>query len=287
MRIDAALSWAMQQLEGGESPSVDAKVLLADVLDTSQTYLFTWPDKTLSPEAIVQFERAIARRKNGEPVAYIIGKRDFWTLSLSTSVHTLIPRPDTEVLVETVLAWAKQRQAHVNPNDPALTLCDLGTGTGAIALALASELPTSHVTGVDFLEQAVQLAVHNAKANHISNAHFLQSDWFTSLNNQRFDAIVSNPPYIETSSPYLLEGDVRFEPSSALTSGDDGLDDIKHIVTSAPAYLKEAGLLAFEHGFEQAASVQQLMREAGFSQITTVKDYAGNDRVTWGVLCRE
>ncbi|BFT30716.1 peptide chain release factor N(5)-glutamine methyltransferase [Alteromonas sp. D210916BOD_24] len=285
MRIDAALAWATQQLEGGESPSVDAKVLLAHVLDTSQTYLFTWPDKTLSEDAKTQFEQAIARRQTGEPVAYIIGKRDFWTLSLQTSVHTLIPRPDTEVLVETVLNWARQRQAQVNKNDDVLTLCDLGTGTGAIALALASELPTSRVTGVDFLEQAVQLAGQNAKANHITNAHFLQSDWFSSLDNQRFDAIVSNPPYIEDSSPYLLEGDVRFEPSSALTSGEDGLEDIRHIIALAPKYLKEAGLLAFEHGFDQAAPVQALLQQAGFEQVSTAKDYGGNDRVTWGVLC--
>jgi len=277
MRIDEALSWATKQLEGGESPSVDAKVILANILEKSQAFLFTWPDKTLDPLQINQFKDAIARRRQGEPVAYILGKRDFWTLSLFTSSHTLIPRPDTEVLVEQVLNWANENE-HKN-----LAICDLGTGTGAIALALASELPQASVTGVDFQTEAVKLATRNALANRISNARFLQSDWFHSLKDHTFDIIVSNPPYIEETSPYLNEGDVRFEPKTALTSGLDGLNDIKHIINAAPQFLNKGALLAFEHGFNQGDAVRNLLLASGFTAVKTVRDYGDNDRVTVGL----
>ncbi|WP_394220793.1 peptide chain release factor N(5)-glutamine methyltransferase [Alteromonas gracilis] len=276
MRIDQALAWAIHQLEGGESPSVDAKVLLANILDKSQTYLFTWPDKTLDAAQKAQFETAISRRKLGEPVAYITGKRDFWTLSLFTSPHTLIPRPDTEILVEQVLNWANQHQHN------ALSICDLGTGTGAIALALASELPNASVIGVDFQGDAVDLATRNAKANGITNARFVQSDWFTALEGRTFDIIVSNPPYIDETSPYLKEGDVRFEPITALTSGEHGLEDIKLITDNAPHFLNKHGLLAFEHGFDQGDDVKALLVAKGFVSVETVKDYGNNDRVTLG-----
>lgn len=276
MRIDNALAWAVKQLEGGESPSVDAKVILANILGKTQTYLFTWPDKTLDDAELAQFEAAVEKRKLGEPVAYIIGKRDFWTLSLFTSPDTLIPRPDTEVLVEQVLNWANEHLAHP------LSICDLGTGTGAIALALASELPESSVTGVDFQQGAVKLASRNAQANNLTNARFVQSDWFSALDGQTFDIIVSNPPYIEETSPYLDEGDVRFEPKTALTSGHDGLDDIKHIIKNAPEYLNKGALLAFEHGFDQGSAVNTLLTDAGFVKVKTVKDFGNNDRVTLG-----
>ena len=276
MRIDQALSWAVQQLEGGESPSVDAKVILANILEKSQTFLFTWPDKTLDALQVTHFENAIARRKKGEPVAYIVGRRDFWTLSLFTSPDTLIPRPDTEVLVEQVLNWAVESK-----REP-LAICDLGTGTGAIALALASELPQALVVGVDFQTGAVELATRNAEANGVTNAQFLKSDWFSALTGQSFDVIVSNPPYIEEASPYLNEGDVRFEPKTALTSGVDGLHDIKHIISTSPMFLNKGGLLAFEHGFNQGRAVRDLLLAAGFSSVRTVKDYGENDRVTFG-----
>lgn len=276
MRIDQALAWAVQQLEGGESPSVDAKVILANILEKPQTFLFTWPDKTLDALQITHFENAIARRKKGEPVAYIVGKRDFWTLSLFTSPDTLIPRPDTEVLVEQVLNWAVESK-----REP-LAICDLGTGTGAIALALASELPQASVVGVDFQTGAVELATRNAEANGVTNAQFLKSDWFSALTGQSFDVIVSNPPYIEEASPYLNEGDVRFEPKTALTSGVDGLHDIKHIISTSPMFLNKGGLLAFEHGFNQGRAVRDLLLAAGFSSVRTVKDYGENDRVTFG-----
>lgn len=281
MRIDAALAWAISELEGTESPSVDAKVLLANALNQSQTYLFTWPDKQLTEQQTEVFKRMVLRRGQGEPVAYITGSRDFWTLTLATSPHTLIPRPDTEVLVEQVLSWISKR----SDNAPSsLSLCDLGTGTGAIALALASELPNSRVVGVDFLNDAVELALYNAKSNGITNASFVQSDWFAGLSGQTFDVIVSNPPYIEIADPHLDEGDVRFEPKSALTSGVDGLDDIKRIISQAPAFLNDGGLIAFEHGFDQGDAVRALLAKAGFKAPYTVKDYGGNDRVTLATM---
>ncbi|WP_420935667.1 peptide chain release factor N(5)-glutamine methyltransferase [Alteromonas sp. A081] len=280
MRIDEALSWAIALLEGGESPSVDARVLLANILNVSQTYLFTWPDKALDGDTFSAFKTAVERRRLGEPVAYITGEREFWTLKLATSPHTLIPRPDTEVLVEQVLKHIPNKI-----NDQAsssFSICDLGTGTGAIALALASELPHIHVTGIDVKAQAVALAKQNAVNNGIENVTFLQSDWFSELKGKQFTIIVSNPPYIEDSSGYLLEGDVRFEPKTALISGEDGLCDIRHIINVSQGHLVTGGLLVFEHGFNQGAAVRKLLGEAGFSDTETIKDYGGNERVTLG-----
>jgi release factor glutamine methyltransferase len=280
MRIDEALKWAVALLEGGESPSVDAKVLLANTLNVNQTYLFTWFDKILDSDTLNRFQKAVERRRLGEPVAYIIGERDFWTLKLATSPHTLIPRPDTEVLVEQVLQRIPKDV--VSESSSSFSICDLGTGTGAIALALASELPQIHVTGVDFKSQAVALAQQNAVNNGIKNVTFLQSDWFSELKAKQFNIIVTNPPYIEDSSAYLLEGDVRFEPKTALTSGEDGLRDIRHIISVSREHLLAGGLLAFEHGFNQGAAVSELLSKAGFSDIETIQDYGGNDRVTLG-----
>ncbi|WP_343033398.1 peptide chain release factor N(5)-glutamine methyltransferase [Alteromonas profundi] len=277
MRIDEALRSAAQTLKEGESPAVDAKVLLAYVLDKPVTYLFTWPEKQLSSSQQSRFFALVDRRLQGIPIAYLTGKRDFWSLVLTTSAHTLIPRPDTEVLVEQTLAHIR-----LCSFDSPLALCDLGTGTGAIALALASELPNARVTGVDVIPEAVALAQQNARLNNITNARFLQSSWFDALSNKRFHVIVSNPPYIEADSPFLALGDVRFEPVSALTSGKDGLKDIRHIVRYAPDYLYDKGILAFEHGFNQGEAVATLMRERGFIQVQTVKDYAQLDRVTLG-----
>jgi len=277
MRIDAALTWATSQLEEGESPSIDAKALLCYVLDKPHSFLFTWPEIQLTANQLTQYQGLIEQRQQGHPVAHLTGSRDFWTLSLSTSPHTLIPRPDTEILVEQALLH--MRDIHV---DSAMKICDLGTGTGAIALALASELPQAEVVGVDFLDEAIALAKQNAQRNKVTNARFLKSSWFGALCGEKFHAIVSNPPYIEESSPFLTQGDVRFEPASALTSGHDGLDDIKCIIDEAPDFLYEGGLLAFEHGFAQADAVQQLMKVKGFTKLQSVKDFGNNDRVTLG-----
>lgn len=281
MRIDAAIAWAISQLSKVESPAIDAKVLLCYVLDKPSSYLFTWPEQPLTDEQEASYRSLIAKRQQGMPVAYITGKRDFWTLSLTTSPHTLIPRPDTEVLVEQVLECINEQSATgLFPKN--LAICDLGTGTGAIALSLAYELPDADVVGVDFIDQAVALADENARQNNIHNVHFFKSNWFSALTGKKFHVIVSNPPYIEDTSAFLSQGDVRFEPASALTSGPDGLNDIKHIVDHAPNYLHNGGVLAFEHGYNQADAVQQLLLNNGFVDVKSLQDYGGNDRVTLG-----
>lgn len=275
MRIDQALAWASQQLSGGESPQVDARVLLAAALEQSQTFLYTWPDKALSSGQLARFESWVERRVAGEPVAYITGWRDFWSLRLKVSPATLIPRPETELLVEQVLALNLPEGARI---------CDLGTGTGAIALALASERPDCAVTGVDVVQDAITLAQENAVLNGIGNATFLHSSWFAALSGQRFDVLVSNPPYVESQSAYLSMGDVRFEPDSALTSGDDGLEDIRYILANAHSYLQPAGWLLFEHGYQQGAAIRTLFDAHEYQKIQTLQDLNGLDRITFGYL---
>ncbi len=274
MNIEALVALAKTRLaeSGSDSPSLDAAVLLCHVLQKPRSYLLTWPEKVLTAEQQTEFDALLTRRLSGEPVAYIIGEREFWSLPLKVSPSTLIPRPDTERLVELALEKAEQI-----PGD----ILDLGTGTGAIALALASELPARHVFGVDLRHEAQQLAIENSQRLQITNVTFLQGSWFTPLvEGIKFALIVSNPPYIEESDPHLEQGDVRFEPKSALVAEDNGLADIKYIAQTAREYLLAEGWLLFEHGYEQATAVQTILKELGYQAITTEQDYAGNDRVT-------
>ena len=273
MRIDDALIWAEYTLVNSDSALLDAQVLLAFVLDKETIYLMTWPERDLSIQQKSQFEELIEKRANGQPVAHLTGQREFWSLPLKVNNSTLIPRPDTEVLVEIALAKSITN-AHI---------LDLGTGTGAIILALASELPNAVCTGVDFSEQAVQLAIENRDNLKLNNVSIEQSNWFENVQGQ-FDIIVSNPPYIDANDVHLKQGDVRFEPLSALVANEQGLSDIRHICEQAKSYLKDNGCLLFEHGFEQGASVQAVLQENGFIKIETQQDYAKNDRVTLGHL---
>ncbi len=273
MRIDVALAWAQQELTGTESPAVDARALLCHCLDKPRSYLYTWPDREISDEQYMRFKELVSQRKQGNPVAYLRGYQEFWSLTLNVSAATLIPRPETELLVEKVLAL------NALP-DPAI--CDLGTGTGAIAIALAKELPHATVLGVDAVPAAVALAKSNAKLNQVYNVSFKQSNWFSALQNKCFDILVSNPPYVETTSDYLHQGDVRFEPASALTSGVDGLDDIRLILTSAAKHLNQNGILLIEHGFNQGPAVADLFAQHKFSNIATFKDINNLDRITFG-----
>ncbi len=282
--LDEAAS--VLKASGSESPLVDASVLLCHALDKPRSYLYTWPDKVLSEDQLSAFSPLLARRIKGEPVAYIIGQREFWSLSLFVSPSTLIPRPDTERLVELALDKA--------PAGPAFIL-DLGTGTGAIALALASELPQHHILGIDLMPEAKLLAEKNARHLGITNAHFLQGSWFEPLElvaNQssvgdwvsgtKFALIVSNPPYIDECDPHLAKGDVRFEPKSALVAAGNGYADIEYIAAHAMSYLADQGWLMFEHGFEQGEQIRQLLRDLGYNHVATETDYAGNERVTYG-----
>lgn len=273
MKRNIAALLAEAEVPGSDSPGLDAELLLAHVLGKSRSYLFTWPQKEVSEPEIERFFTLLARRQCGEPVAYLLGEQGFWTLDLQVSPDTLIPRPDTERLVEVAL--------ELGPPQPAQVL-DLGTGTGAIALALASERPHWQLTGCDRMSGAVVLAEQNRARLGLGNVRFLQSDWFAAMGHDRYDLIVSNPPYIAADDPHLTEGDVRFEPASALVSGADGLDDIRQIIASAPAYLNDAGWLLLEHGWQQAEAVRSLLEERGFHVVQSWQDLGGHQRVSGG-----
>lgn len=271
--IAQLLQWAVIQLADSESPKLDAEVILCSLLEKDRSYLFTWDDKVMADDIISRFSTLITRRQAGEPVAHILGFREFWSLELEVSPDTLIPRPDTEVLVEQALACM--------PAD-ACQVLDLGTGTGAIALALASESPQATVTAVEYQQGAAALARRNAQRCGF-DVTVLQGSWFTPLTaNQRFDVIVSNPPYIERNDPHLAMGDVRFEPLTALVADDDGLADLKHIISQGYQFLNPDGWLLVEHGFEQGAAVRALFSASDYHEIVTHKDYGNNDRITVG-----
>ncbi|MGL4316861.1 MAG: peptide chain release factor N(5)-glutamine methyltransferase [Pseudomonas sp.] len=260
-------------LADSPSASLDAELLLATALGKPRSYLFTWPEREPSAAQLEAFSAMLARRRAGEPVAYILGQQGFWSLDLDVAPHTLIPRPDTELLVETAL--------ELLPATP-LRVLDLGTGTGAIALALASERGGWRVTGVDRVEQAVALAERNRQRLKLNNAEFRLSQWFSALAGEGYGLIVSNPPYIAANDRHLSEGDVRFEPASALVSGVDGLDDIRLIIAQAPAHLEAAGWLLLEHGYDQAEAVRGLLLAAGFSAVESRRDLGGHERISLG-----
>lgn len=274
--IDALLKQATLQLinAGSDSPQLDAAVLLCHILDKPRSYLLTWPEKTLDSEQSAAFEAVLRRRLAGEPVAYIVGEREFWSLPLKVAPHTLIPRPDTERLVELALEKV--------PAEPCSVL-DLGTGTGAIALAIASERSDLNVTGIDLRPEAAQLASENSQNLQITNTRFMSGSWYSPLAaDERFAVIVSNPPYIDKTDPHLDQGDVRFEPKSALVAEDNGLADIRIISDQGRQFLQQGGWLLMEHGFEQGEAVRTILLELGYSQVSTAQDYAGLDRVTMG-----
>ncbi|MBL0639267.1 peptide chain release factor N(5)-glutamine methyltransferase [Aeromonas veronii] len=280
MQIQQARAHIMTVLAGGESPRADADVLLCHLLDCRRSYLMTWPERELDAAQQATLQTWLARRLNGEPIAHLVGEREFWSLPLKVSPATLIPRPDTEVLVEQALAKI--------PQGPCAVL-DLGTGTGAIALAIKSERPELDVWAVDRMADAAALARENSVALGLP-IEVRDGSWFEPLgepdrdNTPRFAVIVSNPPYIDGADPHLEQGDVRFEPRSALVADDAGLADIRHIVAHAPAYLLADGWLLLEHGWDQGEAVRQLLRDGGYREVATVRDYGDNDRVTLG-LC--
>lgn len=273
MTIIASL---LRSAELPDSPTarLDAELLLAAALGKPRSFLHTWPERIVSSEAAQTFDAYLKRRRTGEPVAYILGQQGFWNIDLEVATHTLIPRPETEMLVETALELLPGAIPH--------RLLDLGTGTGAIALSLAKDRPQWTVTAVDRVEEAVALAERNRQRLYLDNARVLQSHWFSAVEGQRFDLILSNPPYIADNDPHLVQGDVRFEPSSALTSGADGLDDLRLIVSQAPAHLEAGGWLLLEHGYDQGAAVRELLDRHGFEQIQTRRDLGDHERITFG-----
>ncbi|PWC12725.1 peptide chain release factor N(5)-glutamine methyltransferase [Brenneria roseae subsp. americana] len=274
MNYQAWLTSATARLAAGESPKRDAEVLLGFVTGKARTFLVAFGETMLTETQLQRLESLLARRMNGEPVAYLTGEREFWSMSLAVSPATLIPRPDTECLVEQAL----QRL----PSGTAASVLDLGTGTGAIALSIASERPDCQVTGIDVQPQAVALAQHNADRLNIKNVRFLQGDWFSPLASMRFTLIVSNPPYIDAADSHLSQGDVRFEPASALIAAEGGLADLRFIIENSMGYLQPDGWLVLEHGWRQGAVVRQLLQQKGFAHVETCQDYGGNDRVSLG-----
>lgn len=269
--IKLALQMASTQLKT-EASVFEAQLLLQYALGVNRAWLIVHEHDALQPNIQKAFEALLNRRLAGEPIAYIMGRREFYGLDLVVTPDTLIPRPDTETLVDASLAKILD-----NANQ---SILDLGTGTGAIALAVAKHRPKANVVAVDASPAALEVAKNNAASLAITNVRFMLSDWYTGLANQRFDLIVSNPPYIEQNDMHLTQGDVRFEPISALTSGADGLDDIRHIVEHCLIYLKPQGWLMIEHGYNQAQAVSHLMAAIGLVEIETLKDLAGNNRVT-------
>ncbi|MFE4110339.1 peptide chain release factor N(5)-glutamine methyltransferase [Kosakonia sp. YIM B13611] len=268
------LRQAISELAASESPRRDAEILLGFVTGKSRTFILAFGETLLEAEQQQQLATLLARRVNGEPVAHLIGVREFWSLPLFVSPATLIPRPDTECLVEQALARL--------PSLPCRIL-DLGTGTGAIALALASERPDCTVTAVDLVPDAVALAQRNAAHLNITNIEILQSRWFSALEGQQFAMIVSNPPYIDEHDPHLAQGDVRFEPLSALVAADNGLADLCTIIDDARQYVLPGGWLLLEHGWQQGADVRAAFEHYGWQHVATCRDYADNERLTLGL----
>ncbi|MFC6840039.1 peptide chain release factor N(5)-glutamine methyltransferase [Xanthomonas theicola] len=252
----------------------DAEALLIHALQRDRAWLFAHARDPLPAPATQRFGELLARRAQGEPVAYLTGRRGFWTLDLAVGPATLIPRADTERLVE--LALERVDAA------PGRRIADLGTGSGAIALALASERPQTQVLATDLSEAALALAQANARTLGLDNVAFAHGRWLAPLAGQRFDLIASNPPYIAAGDPHLAQGDLRYEPAGALASGADGLDDLRLIAAAAPAHLLAGGWLLLEHGWDQGAAVRALMRQAGLTQVDTAQDLEGRDRVTLG-----
>ncbi len=270
--IAHCLAAAQQGLAGSDSPRLDAELLLAHVLGVTRTHLHAWPEQELDQGQQTAFTALVERRAAGEPVAYLLGEREFWSLSLRVTPDTLIPRPETELLVEQALARI--------PKDAAQDIIDLGTGSGAIALALAHARPRCRVTATDRSLAALAVARDNAARLGIANVAFVAGDWFAPLAGHHFHVVAANPPYVAKDDPHLQRGDVRFEPADALKAGEEGLDDITRLIEAAPAHLLPGGWLLLEHGFDQGAAVRALLHRHGFEAMETVRDYAGNERLS-------
>ncbi|RRU16360.1 peptide chain release factor N(5)-glutamine methyltransferase [Stenotrophomonas sp. 278] len=273
--IRQLLADAAGQLPGVEGRH-EAELLLLHVLGRERSWLFAHATDAVEPATEAAFAQLLQRRIQGEPVAYLLGRRGFWTLDLTVSPATLIPRPETERLVELALERL--------PADRPLQVADLGTGSGAIALALASERPLAQVLATDMSPQALAVAAENARRHELVNVHFQQGSWHAALGQERFDLIATNPPYIAADDPHLAQGDLRFEPATALASGADGLDDIRVIIEGAPARLVAGGWLLIEHGWDQGPAIRALLEQAGFVEVSTALDLEHRDRVSLGRL---
>ena len=257
----------------GDSARRDTEILLCACIDKPRSWLYAWPEATVAEASAAQFSRLLAQRRQGQPIAYLLGVRDFWSLTLRVDPSTLIPRPETEVLV----SWALELPLAAN-----VRVLDMGTGSGAIALALASERPAWSITGIDNSVEALRVAQINAQATGLESVEFLQSDWYAQLGGACYHLICANPPYISSQDEHLQQGDLRFEPRSALAADEDGLADLRWIIAGARQRLLPGGWLLVEHGFEQGAAVRQLFVQAGLNAVTTRCDLAGHERISGG-----
>jgi release factor glutamine methyltransferase len=273
--IEQALQRAAAKINSADG-AMEARLLLQQVLGVNRAWLIAHANDALQTNRDGEFQALLARRLAGEPIAYLLQQREFYGLTLRVSPATLIPRPDSETLVDAAL----EKIPH--PSTKPITVLDLGTGSGAIALAIAHNRPQANVLAVDASDAALTVAQHNTSQLKLSNVQFALSDWYAKLAEQRFDVIVSNPPYIAQNDPHLSQGDLRFEPLSALTSGQDGLDDIRQITEQGLIHLMPQGWLMLEHGYDHGVAVRELMAQAGLVEIATRQDLGGNDRVTLG-----
>ena len=271
LRIDASIAKATELLSGtSESPRLDAELLLARALDVPRSYLFAHPDDEMDQDAADRFSEVVERRRRGMPMAYITGEKEFWSMSLIVTPDTLVPRPETETLIDQALMRLPRRVE--------VRVLDLGTGSGAIALALARERPACHVVATDVSAGAIAVARENARRLLIPNVEFLEGNWLAPINGQQFDLVVSNPPYVASNDAHLDA--LTFEPRGALESGEDGLDAIREISAGAAAVLAADGWLLLEHGSDQADAVADILASDGWQEIKGVNDLAGLPRVT-------
>lgn len=271
---DVALLVGQLKHERSEA-RIEVQSLLQAVLQVHRAYLLAHPEHFPNANQQAEYTALLKRRLAGEPIAYLLGEREFFGLTFKVTPATLIPRPDSELLVEQALA-------RIPAGDDRIRVLDLGTGTGAIALSIAHARPDATVTAVDASAAALEVAKENAQRLGTHNVRLLDSDWFSALQGERFDLIVSNPPYIAAADLHLAQGDLRFEPTTALASGADGLDDIRRIVAEAPLHLSRGGCLLLEHGYDQAERVRALLVNAGFSEVYSAHDLGKIERVSGG-----
>ncbi len=272
--IQSVLSASASTLQGiSDSADLDVEVLLCHVLEKNRSYLRTWPEKRLDRIQLNQFKQLLDQRQQGQPIAYLIGTREFWSRDFYVNPNVLIPRPDTETLIELCMQLIQHK--------PDAKLIDLGTGSGIIAITLAAEFPQLNVSAVDSSIDALHTAKKNAQLNQTQHIRFLQSDWLAQVANESFDFIVSNPPYIEPNDPHLTQGDVRFEPSCALVSKHHGLEDIIHISEQSRHYLNHGGYLILEHGYNQKQHVSDILHKHHYQNIHCLHDLSNQPRISY------
>ncbi|WP_300497333.1 peptide chain release factor N(5)-glutamine methyltransferase [uncultured Methylophaga sp.] len=271
MTIQQALQWARLQLVASQTLRPDIESLLCHVLQCAPSRLISYPEQQLTAPEQRNFVSLVEQRQQGIPVAHLTGSRGFWSLDIEVNQHTLIPRPDTELLVSLALEKIQ----------PGMCIADLGTGSGAIALAIKAECHDIWMLATDYSQPALLQAKQNAVKNHL-DVHFVRGQWLDAIQSEALDIIISNPPYIRSDDPHLTIGDLRFEPLTALASGADGLDDIRQLVHQASRVIKSNGWLMIEHGYDQSQAVQALFQQAGFSEIQAFQDYGQQDRVVIG-----